>query len=115
METSNHFKNGANRKARRVGQYFKYKTMVTVIVQHEVKDFAKWKIGFDEDLPNLKKAGVELKGLYTSFKKPNDVTMIFKAPDASLFNKIMSDPERLKAIEKAGVTTKPKVTILNKV
>lgn len=89
--------------------------MVTVIVQHEVKDFAKWKIGFEADQPNLKKAGVELKGLYTSFKNPKDVTMIFKAPDAALFDKIMSDPERLKAIEKAGVTTEPKISILNKV
>lgn len=89
--------------------------MVTVIVQHEVKDFTKWKKIFDADQSNLKKAGVEHKGLYTSVKNPKDITMIFKAPDAALFGKIMSDPERLKAMEEAGVTTEPKISILNKV
>jgi len=89
--------------------------MVKVIVQHEVKDFATWKKAFDADKPNLKKAGIKLKGLYTSFKNPNHVTMIFKAPDAALFDKIMSDPERQKAIENAGVIGGPKVSILNKV
>ena len=89
--------------------------MVKVIVQHEVKDFSTWKKAFDADRPNLKKAGVKLKGLYTSFNKPSDVTMIFKAPSAALFDKIMSDPERQKAIENAGVVGGPKVSILNKV
>ncbi len=54
--------------------------MVTVIVQHEVKDFAQWKPVFDADEPNRAKAGVKLLGLYTSVKDPNDVTMIFEAP-----------------------------------
>lgn len=89
--------------------------MITVIVQHEVKDFATWKKAFDADKPNLKKAKVKLKGLYTSAKNPNDVTMIFKAPDAELFGKIMSDPERQKAIENAGVIGGPNVSILSKV
>ena len=89
--------------------------MVKVIVQHEVEDFAKWKKAFDADKPHLKKAGVKLKGLYTTLNKPNDVTMIFKAPGAELFDKIMSDPERQKAIENAGVIGGPKVSILNKV
>ena len=89
--------------------------MVKVIVQHEVKDFSTWKKAFDADKPNLKKAGVKLKGLYTSFNKPNDVTMIFKAPSVELFDKIMSDPERQKAIENAGVVSALNVSILNKV
>jgi hypothetical protein len=41
--------------------------------------------------------------------------MIFKAPSAYLFDKIMSDPERQKAIENAGVVGGPKVSILKKV
>ena len=89
--------------------------MVTVIVQHEVKDFAFWKKAFDADKPSLIKAGVKLMGLYTSVNNPNDVTMIFEAPDAALFNAIMADPERQKAIEEAGATTQPKISILNKV
>ncbi len=89
--------------------------MVTVIVQHEVKDFSTWKIAFDADKPNLIKAGVKLLGFYTSLKNTNDVTMIFEAPDAALFNKIMSDPERQKTIKNAGVINGPNVSILKKV
>jgi hypothetical protein len=89
--------------------------MVTVIVQHEVRDFTEWKKSFDADNDNRIKAGVKLLGLYTSVKNPNDVTMIFEAPNAELFDVMMSDPERQKIIEKAGVISEPKASILNKV
>ncbi|WP_410004370.1 hypothetical protein [Aequorivita nionensis] len=51
--------------------------MKTVIVQHEVKNFSKWKKIFDADQTNLVKEGVQLKGLYKSNTNENDVTMIF--------------------------------------
>ena len=89
--------------------------MVTVIVQHEVKDFSDWKKVFDADEPNRSQAGVKQIGLYTSVKNPNDVTMIFEAPNAELFDKMMSDPGRQEDIKKAGVISIPNATILNKV
>jgi hypothetical protein len=89
--------------------------MVTVILQHEVKDFAAWKKVFDEDEPGRTNVGVKLTGLYTSVKNPNDVTMIFEAPHAGVFDILMSDPERQKNIQKAGVISEPVVSILNKV
>jgi len=84
-------------------------------MQHEIKDFAEWKKVFDEDEPNRSSAGITLMGLYASVKNPNDVTMIFEAPDAGVFDMMMSDPERQKNIQKAGVISKPAVSILNKV
>lgn len=89
--------------------------MVTVIVQHEVKDFAEWKKVFDADESNRMNAGVKLLGLYTSVQNKNDVTMIFEAPNPELFAAMMSDPARQKDIEKAGVITAPVASILNKV
>ncbi len=89
--------------------------MVTVILQHEVKDFTAWKKVFDEDEPGRASAGVKLEGLYTSVKNPNDVTMIFEAPDPAVFDDLLSDPERQKKIQKAGVISKPEASILNKV
>lgn len=89
--------------------------MVTVILQHEVKDFAEWKKIFDADEPNRANAGVKLTGLYKSIKNPNDVTMIFEAPDAEIFDVMMRDPERQKAIEEAGVISEPAASILNRV
>ena len=89
--------------------------MVTVIVQHEVKNFTEWKKVFDADKPNLAKAGVKLNGLYTSVKNPNDVTMIYEAPGPELFDKILSDPIRQEDIKRAGVISVPNVAILDKV
>ncbi len=89
--------------------------MVTVIVQHEVKDFPAWKKVFDEDEPGRAKAGVKPAGLYTSAKNRNDVTMIFEAPDAELFAKMMSDPKRQAEIESAGVVGSISASILNRV
>jgi hypothetical protein len=89
--------------------------MVTVIVRHDVKDFAEWRKFFDADEPNRAKAGVKLLGLYTSVKNPNDVTMIFEAPDAELYYKMMSDPQLQETMKKAGVISAPHASILNKV
>lgn len=88
--------------------------MVTVIVQHEVSDFTEWKKFFDADEPNRAKAEVKLPGLYTSVNNPNDVTMIFEAPDAEIYSKMMSDPQLQETIKKAGVVSSPKASILKK-
>ena len=89
--------------------------MITAIIQHEVRDFAEWKKVFDADQPNVEKAGAKLLGLYTSVKNPNDVTMIFEAPNAELYDTLMSDPERQDAVKRAGVIGVPVATFLNKV
>jgi hypothetical protein len=89
--------------------------MVTVIVQHEVRDFADWKKIFDADDPSRSKEGVKLEGLYSSVGNPNDVTMIFTAPDARLFESMMSNPERQEAMKEAGVIGVPSARILNQV
>lgn len=89
--------------------------MVTAIIQHEVRDFAEWKKVFDADLPNVQKAGAKLLGIYSSVKNPNDVTMIFEAPNAELYDVLMSDPQRQADIKRAGVIGAPVATFLNKV
>lgn len=89
--------------------------MVTVIIQNEVKDFAEWKKVFDADNLDRTKEGVNLIALYTSINNPNDVTMIFEAPSAEVYEKIMSDPGRQEDLKKAGVISAPTAAILNKV
>ena len=89
--------------------------MITAIIQHEVRDFAEWKKVFDADLPNVQKAGAKLLGIYSSVKNPNDVTMIFEAPNAELYDILMSDPQRQEDIKRAGVIGAPVATFLNKV
>jgi hypothetical protein len=89
--------------------------MITAIIQHEVRDFAEWKKVFDADQPNVEKAGAKLLGVYTSVKNPKDVTMIYEAPNAELYDILISDPERQEAIKRAGVVGVPVATFLNKV
>jgi hypothetical protein len=87
--------------------------MITTIIRHEVRDFAEWKKVFDADQPDVEKAGVKLIGLYTSVKNPNDITMIYEAPNAELYDNLMIDPERQEAIQRAGVIGVPVATFLN--
>jgi len=89
--------------------------MVTAIIQHEVEDFTEWKKVFDRDVPNLVSAGVKLLGVYASVKNPNDVTMIFEAPNAGIYDVLMSDPGRQAEIKRGGVIGAPNATFLNKV
>lgn len=89
--------------------------MVTAIIQHEVKDFNEWKKVFDEDQPNVEKAGAKLIGVYTAIDNPNDVTMIYEAPNVELYDTLMSDPHRQAEIQRAGVIGQPKARFLNKV
>ncbi|MEX6690879.1 hypothetical protein QTN47_25445 [Danxiaibacter flavus] len=89
--------------------------MITAIIQHEVKDFGEWKKIFDADQPAVEKAGAKLLGLYTSVKNPNDITMIYEAPNAELYDILMSDPKRQEDIKRAGVIGAPVATFLNKV
>lgn len=48
---------------------------------------------FDEDEPGRAAAGAKLVGLYRSVSNPNDVTLVFEAPDAGVFDTLMSDPK----------------------
>jgi hypothetical protein len=89
--------------------------MTTLIVQHEVKDYAEWEKVFNSDKPNLAKEGIKIIGVYTSVKNPNDVRIIFEAPNAELYDKMMSDPKRQEDIKRAGVITKPVATFLTRV
>lgn len=89
--------------------------MPIAIIQHEVRDFKEWKKVFDEDQPNVVKAGATLVGIYTSVNNPNDVTMIYEAPNVELYDTLMSDPHRQAEIQRAGVIGTPKATFLDKV
>jgi len=89
--------------------------MVTAIIQCQVNDFTEWKKVFDQDVPNLVNAGVQLRGIYTSVQNSKDVTLIFEAPNAGLYDVLMSDPTRQAEIKRSGVIGAPSATFLNKV
>jgi len=88
---------------------------VTIMISHEVKDFATWKKGFDADEPNRAKAGFKFVSLYRSVEKPNVITGILEAPSAEAVQKFLSNPELKAAMEKSGVISAPEIKLLTKV
>ena len=88
--------------------------MVTLIVTHEVKNFADWKKAFESDSSNRDKAGMQLVGLYTALDNGNMVTIIFTAPSPEVVNAMMGNKDFQEVLQKAGVISKPEVKLLNK-
>ena len=88
---------------------------VTIIITHEVKDFATWKIGYDADAPNRTAAGLKVLGLYRSIDNPNVVTLSMEAPNADVAKGFSANPNLKAAMEKAGVISAPDFKFLSKV
>jgi len=89
--------------------------MVTIIGQHEFKDFATWKVVFEADVPNREKIGIKTIDVLTSVKNPNDVTFIMEAPSIEIFNAMMSSPELQEKMKSSGVISIPVMNVFNKV
>ncbi len=88
---------------------------VTILLSHEVKDYAAWKKGFDGDEANRKKAGLHIIAVYRGVENPNVITGLIEAPSAEVAHKFLDNPELKSAMEKAGVISQPEIKVLNKV
>jgi quinol monooxygenase YgiN len=85
---------------------------VTVIVTHEVKEYASWRKVYDADEVNRKMAGFKVWGVYRDAKSPNWVTIIGTFPNAGAVDAFISNPKLKEAMEKGGVLGKPDVKVL---
>jgi quinol monooxygenase YgiN len=88
--------------------------MATVILSHEVSDFAQWKKGFDEGEPLRAAAGVQTHGVYSSVENPNHVTVITEFPSVEAVQGFLANPQLKADMESAGVIGAPDLKILNK-
>jgi quinol monooxygenase YgiN len=85
---------------------------VTVVITHEVKNYASWRKGYDADESNRNKAGFRVSGVYADLKNPNMVTVIGEFPSAAAAEAFAASPKLKEAMEKSGVIGKPEVKIL---
>jgi len=85
---------------------------VTVIVTHEVKEYASWRKVYDADEANRKMAGFKVWGVYRDAKSPNWVTIIGTFPNTGAVDAFISNPKLKEAMEKGGVLGKPDVKVL---
>jgi hypothetical protein len=88
--------------------------MPTVIITHEVKDFAIWKNGFDAHETARAAGMVQIIGIYQDIEKPSMVTVIAQFPSLEAVKGFLGDPGMQATMKEAGVIGMPEVKILQK-
>lgn len=87
--------------------------MASMLVQHNVKDFAEWKRVYDS-VADLRSSNGELSDhVYRDASDPNKLTVMFKWDSLANAEKYSQSPELKAAMEKAGVEGPPNVSFLN--
>jgi heme-degrading monooxygenase HmoA len=87
--------------------------MASMLIQHQVKDFAAWKKVFDSS-KDLRTSNGELSSqVYHDASDPNKVTVINQWDSLAKAQKFAHSPELKEAMEKAGVVGAPVVSFLN--
>ncbi|MDH4092547.1 MAG: hypothetical protein OEV74_14485 [Cyclobacteriaceae bacterium] len=86
--------------------------MATIILSHDVKDFAAWKPHYDGDSPRREGAGFKQLAVGTDASNPNKVYMIWQG-DPKVLEKMLQDPELGAKMKEAGVISKPEVIVIN--
>ncbi|MCX6227482.1 MAG: hypothetical protein NTV01_22560 [Bacteroidia bacterium] len=86
--------------------------MATIILSHDVKDFAVWKPTYDADSARRSNAGLQEIAVGTKSDNPNKVFMVWKG-DPSAVDKMMHDPELAEVMKKSGVISAPEVIVVN--
>jgi quinol monooxygenase YgiN len=83
-----------------------------IIVQHRVRDYEAWKPAFDEHEPTRVKHGCLGHTVYRSADDPNEVTVITSWRSRDGAEDFMRDPSLKEAMEKGGVISEPRITLL---
>jgi len=89
----------------------KPKALITMI-SHSVRDFDTWKKEYDAAAEMRVSAGIQDYLVLRSLADENVVMAMGTASSAEAFGKFMANPKLKEAMEKAGATSKPEVSIL---
>jgi hypothetical protein len=86
--------------------------MATIILHHDVQDYASWKPYYDADTTRRENAGFKEIAVGTEAGNPKRVYMIWKG-DPGKIESMLNDPELADLMKKAGVISKPEVIVVN--
>ena len=89
--------------------------MPYMLVQHEVEDFAKWKVAFDAFADLRKSNGEQSVQLFQDAQNPNAITALFGWDSVENAQKYAQSPELKAGMQEAGVTGPPSVSFLTEV
>lgn len=87
--------------------------MIYILVSHKIADFGKWKPVFDSDEKQRKSFGVNVKKLFRAVDDPNDIHILFEAPDETSAKACIERPLLKELMLNAGVVSEPVFKILN--
>ena len=86
--------------------------MATIIVSHEVEDFASWKLHYEADTARREGAGLTEVAVGTDSSNSKMVYMIWEGNPA-IVSQMLQDPELAEKMKEAGVVSKPEVVVVN--
>ena len=76
---------------------------------HVVKDYDKWKKGFDEDEMNRSASGLTLRALARGIDNPNNVFVFLNVSDLQKAKYFAASPKLKDIMQKLGVMGKPQI------
>jgi len=83
--------------------------MFTTILQHDVQDFATWKVGFEAHKSARTAAGALRHTVGALAGQPNTAVIVIDWSDKESFEKFMQDPSLAEAMKAGGVVGAPTV------
>lgn len=83
--------------------------MVGLIVRHRVKDYAVWKLVFDEHGDVRRKYGALGHQVYRDLDDPATITVVNTFRDADGAQRFAQDPSLKEVMERAGVISEPQL------
>jgi heme-degrading monooxygenase HmoA len=86
--------------------------MASILITHEVKDFAAWKKVFDSSADLRRSSGEVSVQLFRDASDPNKVTVLNRWKSMADAQKFILSPELKAAMERAGVVGQPSVSFL---
>ena len=78
-------------------------------VTHLVKDYAKWRPGFDSDSTAQKNSGMQAVVVSKCIDTPNRIMIVFKIADVAKAKAFAADPRLKTAMTNSGVISKPDI------
>lgn len=84
--------------------------MVTVVIEHGLKEWGPWKRVFDEHAASRKAYGCISEELFRADGDEHTIMNVMRWPDRASAESFLADPSLADAFSRAGVTGAPRVT-----
>jgi hypothetical protein len=86
--------------------------MNTIIVQHDVQDFATWKSVFESDQSGRAAASITSHTVGQLAGSPNTAVIVMQVEDLGKLQAMLQSPDLQATMQAAGVISAPTVTVV---